>query len=135
MPTLDYEPVRILKINRRKLLIELLGGSCINCGGTEKLEFDHIMPDDMSFRIGHRTDYSLETLLPELQKCQLLCKKCHYVKTISDRNYSELKHGTRRMYLNHGCRCPDCREANTVYCRNRRYNATIILTGCDIRGK
>jgi lambda repressor-like predicted transcriptional regulator len=34
---------------------------------------------------------------------------------------TELEHGTRPTYVNHGCRCDDCCKANTAYFR-RYYN-------------
>lgn len=32
----------------------------------------------------------------------------------------EGKHGTRYVYVNYDCRCPDCTEANRVYCKGAR---------------
>jgi hypothetical protein len=29
-------------------------------------------------------------------------------------------HGTHNGYINHGCRCPQCREARATYMRERR---------------
>jgi hypothetical protein len=34
---------------------------------------------------------------------------------------TERWHGTRGGYINHACRCPDCREANTLYHEQRRH--------------
>ena len=31
-----------------------------------------------------------------------------------------LKHGLRGTYVNHGCRCEECREANALYARRFR---------------
>jgi len=60
----------------------LLGGKCVKCGCTEKLEFDHIDPLTKTASIsrllanGNKAD-----LEKELQKCQLLCNSCHVAKT------------------------------------------------------
>ena len=57
---------------------EKLGGKCVKCGATERLEFDHIDPKNKSFEItrgllmGDR-----EKFQEELDKCQLLCYDCH----------------------------------------------------------
>ena len=62
--------------------IEKLGGECVKCGATERLEFDHINPKDKLFEItkgflmGDR-----EKFQEELDKCQLLCYDCHLEKT------------------------------------------------------
>lgn len=59
----------------------LLGGKCIKCGATEKLQFDHIDPRSRSFRIGRLLNYSKAKATEELKKCQLLCEPCHKDKT------------------------------------------------------
>tara|TARA_B100001059_G_C17294102_1_gene314193 strand:+ start:42 stop:491 length:450 start_codon:yes stop_codon:yes gene_type:complete len=62
--------------------MEKLGGKCVKCGATERLEFDHIDPKNKSFEItrgllmGDR-----EKFQEELDKCQLLCYDCHLEKT------------------------------------------------------
>ena len=42
------------------------------------------------------------------------------------------EHGLATTYSNHGCRCPDCRAANTVYCadqRQRRRDSRVMIDG------
>lgn len=70
-------------LQRRKELIALLGGKCVQCGATENLEFDHIDPATKSFSIGSRTTASKERMMAEIKKCQLLCHACHEKKTYS----------------------------------------------------
>lgn len=67
------------------MLLELLGGECKHCGITQKLQFDHINPASKIFDVSQRLDWKIDILLPEAQKCQLLCAHCHGVKT---RKYS-----------------------------------------------
>ena len=68
------------KRHQRKLeLIERLGGKCVECGATERLQFDHINPLEKSFNIS--SNLNRENLDEELDKCQLLCFKCHLEKT------------------------------------------------------
>ena len=62
--------------------IEELGGKCVKCGATERLEFDHIHPENKSFEITKRLLMSdKEKFQEELNKCQLLCYNCHLEKT------------------------------------------------------
>lgn len=106
---------RVWKINRRNLLIELLGSQCVECGSTKKLEFDHVLPEDKLFTISQILDRRLEIILPELQKCQLLCRKHHINKSLSDRDQEYAEHGTSGMYTNHACRCELCKTNWAVY--------------------
>jgi hypothetical protein len=68
----------------REILIEKLGGKCIECGCTETLEFDHIDPSTKSFNISAGYIKPKEVLLEEVAKCQLLCNKCHIEKSKKD---------------------------------------------------
>ena len=64
---------------RKKLLIEMLGGKCESCGTTKNLQFDHIDPTTKSFSIAKR--YRCKNVFEEIKKCQLLCYECHLKKT------------------------------------------------------
>lgn len=111
-------PRAIRRAERRKFFESLLGGACVNCQATKQLEFDHVIPEDKSFNLATSCmEYALETILPELQKCQLLCRSCHMKKTISDRGPIMNDHGTPNMYVNRGCRCDDCRASWAAYTR------------------
>ena len=70
---------------RRSHLIDLLGGKCVICGSTERLEIDHIDPATKEFDISSMVLHTSEKhLTEELQKCQLLCRKCHIQKSKKD---------------------------------------------------
>jgi hypothetical protein len=71
----------------REILIEKMGGKCVECGCTEILEFDHIDPSTKSFNIAAGYTKPKETLLAEVAKCQLLCNKCHIEKTKKDSKF------------------------------------------------
>ena len=71
----------------REILIEKMGGKCVECGCTETLEFDHIDPSTKSFNIAAGYTKPKETLLAEVAKCQLLCNKCHIEKTKKDSKF------------------------------------------------
>ena len=62
--------------------MEKLGGKCVKCGATERLQFDHIYPKDKSFEITRKLLMGdREKFQEELDKCQLLCYDCHLEKT------------------------------------------------------
>ena len=68
----------------REILLEKLGGKCVECGSTEALEFDHIDPSTKSFNISAGYHKPKQVLEEELSKCQLLCNKCHIQKSRKD---------------------------------------------------
>jgi hypothetical protein len=71
----------------REILIEKLGGKCVECGCTETLQFDHIDPSTKSFNISAGYLKPKEVLEEELSKCQLLCNKCHIEKSKKDAKF------------------------------------------------
>ena len=62
----------------RNLVIELLGGKCVDCTSTEDLEIDHIIP---------RSQGGLDTA----SNVRLLCHHCHWTKHKTFRRYKSLK--------------------------------------------
>ena len=72
---------REYRTNRRLHLIERLGGKCVECGSTRLLQFDHIDPFKKSFTVASKMTAPIEVLYEEVDKCQLLCAKCHFNKT------------------------------------------------------
>lgn len=135
----EYRKKYLVKYNRKRRferrneLIKYLGGKCANCGTTEDLEFDHINPKTIEFRIGSKLLFKWARLLKEAKKCQLLCKPCHRNKTNIDNNFQPPLHGTVNMYNNHRCRCVKCKNAWSKYARPRvdqwrkaQKNASII---------
>lgn len=76
----DYQNAWMAR--RRADGIEMLGGRCVVCGTTERLEVDHI---DRSTKTSHRIwSWSWQRIVVELAKCQLLCHQHHFEKTLSD---------------------------------------------------
>lgn len=103
---------------RMQYFIGLLGGVCNRCKSTEQLEFDHIDPNTKEFNISKKVRCRDSVVLSELTKCQLLCKKCHDEKTLTeDGEKYKSQHGMRSMYLHHKCRCVLCRNAHNDYMR------------------
>jgi len=83
------------KQSNKKYLIEMLGGKCVGCGATEKIQFDHIDRTKKSFCIGENLASKLEKLIEEANKCQLLCEKCHQHKTLVNHDCNNLAVGKR----------------------------------------
>lgn len=108
---------------KRKQWIEQMGGKCTKCGSTERLEFDHINPKDKKYNIA-KVWHTDNKVLPELQKCQLLCNSCHIEKTKSDWKKVERipKHGSITEYFRFKCRCEDCKKSYSEWKRNYRLN-------------
>jgi hypothetical protein len=85
--------VRNLKSKKKETLLEHLGGKCCGCGSAENLQFDHIDRTQKSFTIGKSWGYTLEKLLEEADKCQLLCKECHQYKTTINHDMNMMAEG------------------------------------------
>ena len=75
------EMAKINHHKRKNILIEMLGGKCVDCGTTKNLQFDHIDPSKKSFNIQCVLS---ERTLKELEKCELRCCNCHLEKTKND---------------------------------------------------
>jgi 5-methylcytosine-specific restriction endonuclease McrA len=106
---------------RRAWVIALLSGKCSECPATENLQIDHIDRKKKGFDIAKRlSGASVETLLKEIKKCQLLCEPCHQKKTLEDfgRVSARTTHGTVSSYRY--CKCDLCRAANAKYTRENR---------------
>jgi len=64
---------------------------CSVCGEKDPivLEFDHLDMDAKSFSVGNsaRLGMSLENLMKEVSKCEVLCANCHKKKTAKQMNW------------------------------------------------
>ena len=117
-----------IKEYRQKRILEaqvFLGGECAQCGTKDELEFDHINIEDKKYNISKILTSSKEVFWDEIKKCQLLCRKCHKIKTKKDANYNpwnkgKWNHGTTTGYRKYKCRCSICVTSQ----RNRRKNLT-----------
>lgn len=73
------------RIDSRRKHWFLKNGPCVKCGSKKKLELDHINP---KHKIAHNVwSWKEEDRLKELDKCQVLCWKCHRIKTIKDNGW------------------------------------------------
>lgn len=64
------------------------GKVCAHCGGTDRLQLDHIDPATKSPKLGRNGTFQNIWAWPdaaereaELAKCQPLCRRCHYDKS------------------------------------------------------
>jgi actin-related protein len=69
-------------LERKRKLIEMCGGSCVDCGykkNISALEFHHLDPNKKSFGIDLRqcSCTKWEKLVEEVSKCVLICANCH----------------------------------------------------------
>lgn len=110
------------KREHRRIWIARLGGKCVECGTTERLEFDHIDPATKSFRVSEFFCRKVDGLSEEMAKCQLLCKSHHVEKTMRERGLAPSPHGSRNRYKHHGCRCPECKAGECARKRRQRAN-------------
>lgn len=61
----------------REAGFELLGGVCMVCGTHDYLDTHHRRGTEKLFSLAGHWSRSWETLVPELLKCDLLCRVCH----------------------------------------------------------
>lgn len=76
-------PTCVTKIRRHRnklRAIDYLGGCCNRCGYANPvaLQFHHLR--DKDFEIGRFSNKSWDSLLPEIEKCELLCANCHILE-------------------------------------------------------
>jgi len=83
---------------------------------------------------GNNLNRTWDYLLPEINKCQLLCKHHHIVKTLKDNNFvpwnknlNDFVHGTARTYQEKKCKCDDCKLAKVLY-RQKKISYTEHLS-------
>jgi 5-methylcytosine-specific restriction endonuclease McrA len=69
---------------RRQEALDRLGGKCNLCGSTDQLELDHIDRTTKKYTVARIYSYSEKTFWEEVEKCQILCRKCHIFKSKND---------------------------------------------------
>lgn len=108
---------------RRQKIIDYLGGKCSKCEAVENLEVDHIDPKKKSVNISDNV--TLNSIVDELAKCQLLCKPCHIKKTTLEK--APFTHGTVYGFMKAKCECDLCSTKKIEYnhIRNAKRRQTI----------
>lgn len=83
-------------INETKLAI----GECQMCGlkciseNLRYFDFDHKDPLTKKGRVGAMTSRARRVIAEEIEKCQLLCKKCHKDRTAMENHYLVRRDGS-----------------------------------------
>jgi hypothetical protein len=80
--TNSYEYQKLRGLKRKIHLIDLRGGCCENCGYNKNIatfEFHHRDPNQKEHQLDIRklANSSMEWILSEFDKCDLLCANCH----------------------------------------------------------
>ena len=74
---------------RRDLIQEIkLERGCVDCGyreHPEALDFDHI-GEGKHFIVSKLKTHSLEAIMEEIDKCEVVCANCHRIRTYNRRN-------------------------------------------------
>lgn len=68
----------------RKLLDAIKNVPCMDCGGTfhpAAMQFDHRDPSTKVANVGQMTNHSLQKVMEEVAKCDIVCANCHAIRT------------------------------------------------------
>lgn len=69
---------------KRKIIDELKAHPCMDCGNTFPpyvMHFDHRDPTLKVRGVGDMWSYTLQRILDEIEKCDLVCSNCHAIRT------------------------------------------------------
>lgn len=86
---------KIVRVNRRKKLRQWLDDykkslACERCGFSDfrALEFHHSNHGEKDFNVADmiRSGSSIQTMLKEIEKCEILCSNCHQIEHYEKRN-------------------------------------------------
>lgn len=68
---------------RKRLVVEHFGDKCLDCGQTYPqcvYEFHHLDPSQKDWNPSQSLSHSEERMWQELNKCVMLCSKCHKIR-------------------------------------------------------
>lgn len=71
-------------VARRRALITLLGGKCVDCGYDKHiaaLEFDHVRGVKLDTVARLLSSANWGRVMQEVEKCELVCSNCHSIRT------------------------------------------------------
>lgn len=57
---------------------------CMDCGGNFPIvcmDFDHREGEEKLYSVAHMRAHSVDALIAEIQKCDLVCANCHRIRT------------------------------------------------------
>lgn len=69
--------------NRKRFFMEAKNVPCMDCGLVNPIvmEFDHRPDEVKSFTIAANWQFSMDRLLKEIAKCDIVCANCHRLRT------------------------------------------------------
>lgn len=111
--------------DRKRKMLELLGGKCVKCGYCKNTAALHIHHIDPSLKENDWTDLrqmKWSSIIIELKKCILLCANCHAEHHWPENNYDQKPKGIDNKLLNKELKptgvCPFCNGEvfGTKYC-------------------
>lgn len=109
---------------KKRRLSFFIDKKCVKCGSIDRLELDHIDPKT---KISHCIwSWTKERRELEIAKCQVLCHKCHLLKTDEEYKSSRI-HGGYYYYKKMKCKCKKCLKwhSNEVNKYRKRVKETI----------
>lgn len=71
---------KIRRIRMKMRAVKYLGGKCVKCGQKvhfAAFQFHHKDSNNKEFNVGRVMNKSWDSIVPELDKCELLCANCH----------------------------------------------------------
>jgi hypothetical protein len=90
----NYKQANIKLINDQKLA----RGKCADCqmlvqpSNVVCFAWDHIDPSTKFRDVSRMKNYSVESILAEINKCELVCHNCHTLRTYYGRKYINTLH-------------------------------------------
>ena len=82
-PDRQRQAMRDWSRKRARMIDALKSGPCVDCGVSYPpyvMQFDHTGNDKFK-PVSQMTNYSLERVLEEIKKCDLVCANCHAERT------------------------------------------------------
>lgn len=73
---------------RKRILDELRAGPCLDCLGEFPavcMDFDHVRGPKLFGVMSHYRDKTIEQLMAEVEKCEVVCSNCHRIRTAARR--------------------------------------------------
>lgn len=100
--TRKFQQERRDKINQIKL-----DRGCIYCGYNAHpaaLDFDHRNPEEKLFNISQDPKRAWNSIVEEIEKCDVVCANCHRITTDEKQHYHSARMGSDRA--------PSCRDSD-----------------------
>lgn len=107
---------KIVRRRNRQRVFEHYGNVCQFCSGSDNLEIQIRPGVQINYIFNEKLECAWATILSYLPNHILACRKHRYYYGAEDVS----RHGTASKYNNHGCRCPQCKSAWSVYLKTRR---------------